>query len=165
MLGGFQLIISLSARARAPFDCVRVRGIRVCANYCSYVSSKLFVYRIYIYPKMLTVVIFARLAFACIALKLALDVRGQSATGQLCPECDVDTCENETLVQESCPDSTLVADPCACCKVCGRTFGETCGGAYEYLGKCEYSLVCTANSAEYFNGVNISGICTSKYCI
>ena len=113
---------------------------------------------------MLTVVIFARLALACIALKLTADALGQSATGpMLCPDCDKENCENETLVQESCPDAKLVADPCGCCRVCGRMFGETCGGAYEYLGKCGYELICTADSSEYLYGHNISGICTSKY--
>ena len=145
--------VGLSACAQKRSQCIRVYSL--CALFRIVFIS--------VHAKML---ILARLAFACIALRLyiVLDVKGQSTTGPLCPECDVATCENETLVQEICPDSTLVADPCGCCKVCGRIFGEPCGGAYEYLGKCEYHLVCTAKRSEYLKGVNISGVCTSKQC-
>ena len=114
---------------------------------------------------MLTVAkIIARLAFACIALKLVADVQG---VGRLdCPLCNVAECENDTTVQERCPDVGLVADACGCCKVCGKKFGEVCGGAYAYLGTCEYDekkkIFCTANRTEYLQGVNVSGICTSE---
>ena len=105
--------------------------------------------------------VISSLIFAYLALKVAAALE-KNASGS-CPLCNVENCVDEEVVQKSCPDSTLVADPCGCCKVCGRKFGETCGGAYEYLGKCEYHLVCTAKSSEYFSGTNVSGICTSKY--
>ena len=101
------------------------------------------------------------LILACLALKVVVALEINSSGS--CPPCDVRNCDDEEVVQQSCYDSTLVADPCSCCKVCGRMFGETCGGAYEYLGKCEYHLVCTAKPAEYFNGANVSGVCTSKF--
>ena len=110
---------------------------------------------------MMQKVLFPLIIFACLALKLAATLENNGSGS--CPLCNVGNCVDEEAVQKSCPDSTLVADPCGCCKVCGRMFGETCGGAYEYLGKCEYHLVCTAKSSEYFNGINVSGICTSKY--
>lgn len=99
-------------------------------------------------------------AFACVVLELVALVQGQNEP----PDCVCNTrlCENETVLQESCPDTELVGDVCGCCKRCGRKFGETCGGAYEYIGRCEYELVCTADQSEYLNGVNISGVCTSE---
>ena len=100
------------------------------------------------------------LILACLSLKAAT-VPGNVSPGS-CPPCDTSTCDDEGVVQQSCPDATLVSDPCGCCKVCGRMFGETCGGAYEYLGKCEFDLVCTAKPSAYLNGCNISGVCTSK---
>ena len=102
--------------------------------------------------------ILVRLAFACLAMELVAEVRGQ--TGD-CEPCNVSTCENETVLQDSCL-GTIVADPCGCCKQCGRVYGETCGGAFGYLGTCEYGLVCTANKSQYLKGVNISGFCTSE---
>ena len=80
-----------------------------------------------------------------------------------CPKCDITRCENVTLVQESCPQSQLVNDPCACCSICASRFGEPCGGPYGVAGTCEYDLICTANPMEYLNGVNISGTCTSEF--
>ena len=100
------------------------------------------------------------LAFALLALKLAVDVQGRSP----CSFCRVTECEDEAAVQERCPDLPLVANPCACCKECPKKIGEVCGGAYAYLGTCEYdrNIFCTANSSEYLRGVNVSGICTSE---
>lgn len=105
---------------------------------------------------------FARLAFVCLAMEL---VCGDSSGGSsnTCPLCDISTCENETVVQESCPGVKLVNDPCACCKQCGRVFGESCGGAYGYLGKCEPNLKCTVEPSAYLNGANVSGNCTSEF--
>lgn len=101
----------------------------------------------------------AGLAFVCLAMA---QISG-GVNPPHCPLCNVEKCENVTVVQESCPDVQLVNDRCGCCKECGRVFGESCGGAYGYLGKCEYKLVCTANSSQFLNGVNVSGICTSKF--
>ena len=103
--------------------------------------------------------VFSSLVFAYLALELAAEVRAQRPPH--CPPCDVRRCENTTLVQESCPHAGLVMDTCACCRICGSIFGEPCGGAYGYLGTCEYDLKCTVDPSEYLNGANISGVCTS----
>ena len=79
-----------------------------------------------------------------------------------CPLCDLTTCMNLTALEESCPNE-LVYEPCGCCRICGSGFGEPCGGAYAVNGTCEYDLKCTADSRQYLNGVDIIGICTSKY--
>lgn len=105
-----------------------------------------------------------RLAFLCLAMELIAQVCGDSSGGSsgTCPLCDVSTCDNETVLQESCPGVQLVNDPCGCCKQCGREFNESCGGAYGYLGKCVPKLKCTVDPSVYLTGVNISGICTSE---
>lgn len=102
----------------------------------------------------------AELAFVCLAMAQS----GSGVSPPHCPLCIVEKCENVTLVQASCPGAQLVNDWCGCCRECGRVFGESCGGEYGYLGKCEYRLECTADSSEFLNGVNVSGICTSE-CI
>jgi hypothetical protein len=108
-------------------------------------------------------VVFRYLAVIYTVLQLAVEVQ----TTPLPPNCicDIRRCENVTLVQESCPEAQLVRDTCGCCKICGSRFGEPCGGAYGYLGTCEYGLKCTVDPSEYLNGANISGVCTRKVCI
>ena len=80
---------------------------------------------------------------------------------QYCPLCDITTCENETVLEESCP-SGIVLEPCGCCKICASGFGESCGGAFGVNGTCEYTLICTVDEKQYLNGVNVIGICTSE---
>lgn len=111
---------------------------------------------------MTTVKILTLLAFAYVLTELAVQVWGQVEPPN-CPLCNIRECDNDTVVQKSCPGAQLVRDPCGCCKRCGRRFGETCGGAYEYIGRCELNLMCTASPSEYLNGANISGVCTSEY--
>ena len=106
--------------------------------------------------------ILALFAFACVVPELVARVRGQIEP-PYCPPCDIRECENDTTLQDSCPDTELLRDECGCCKRCARRFGETCGGLYEEIGRCEHDLVCTADKSEYLNGANISGICTSEY--
>lgn len=101
-------------------------------------------------------------AIVYLLLEAAVIVETQRAAN--CSPCVPRRCENETLVQESCPDSKLVNDPCGCCKICGSRFGEPCGGAYGHVGTCEYGeLICTADLERYLTGEDISGVCTSKF--
>ena len=99
-------------------------------------------------------------AVVIFVLQLAVVVETQRPPH--CPSCNIRRCENETVLQESCPEAQLVWDTCVCCKICGSRFGEPCGGAYGYLGTCEYGLDCTVEPSIYLSGTNISGECSSE---
>ncbi|XP_029720455.1 cysteine-rich motor neuron 1 protein isoform X2 [Aedes albopictus] len=80
---------------------------------------------------------------------LVLDVRAFALKCVCNPnECDI-------IRSEDCPGKGyIVWDPCRCCKVCARTFGEACGGPGGFSGTCEPPLSCVSKIP-----VGGSGIC------
>ncbi|KOB74428.1 Neuroparsin [Operophtera brumata] len=74
-----------------------------------------------------------------VAMLAVLALVGASELNCICDprECDV-------LEPSGCPGlGVIVWDPCKCCKVCARTFGEECGG---FSGTCEPGLKCYEGS-------------------
>ncbi|XP_039450232.1 cysteine-rich motor neuron 1 protein isoform X2 [Culex pipiens pallens] len=66
--------------------------------------------------------------------------------------------ECETIRSEDCPGRGMIVwDPCRCCRVCARTFGEACGGPGDFSGTCEPPLSCVSKIP-----VGGSGICLEK---
>lgn len=60
-------------------------------------------------------------------------------------KCVCNPSECETIRSEDCPGRGLIVwDPCRCCKVCARTFGEACGGPGDFSGTCEPPLSCVS---------------------
>lgn len=58
-----------------------------------------------------------------------------------CPPCERIHCSTRRALKLQCKGG-VTTGVCGCCPVCARTEGETCGGAWDYLGKCDEGLVC-----------------------
>ncbi|KAF7225287.1 insulin-like growth factor-binding protein 4 [Nothobranchius furzeri] len=73
------------------------------------------------------------------------------ATRQLqvlhCPPCEQIHCSSRRALKLQCRGG-LTTGVCGCCPTCARLEGETCGGAWDYLGKCDIGLVCVYQESE-----------------
>ncbi|XP_033824682.1 IGFBP domain-containing protein [Periophthalmus magnuspinnatus] len=69
------------------------------------------------------------------------DVRHQHLKALHCPPCERIHCSPRQAPRLRCKGGATTG-VCGCCPVCARTEDETCGGAWDYLGKCDQGLVC-----------------------
>lgn len=69
--------------------------------------------------------------------------RGQTQQLQAvhCPPCERIHCSSRRTLKLQCKGG-ITTGICGCCPVCARAEGETCGGNWDYLGKCDEGLVC-----------------------
>lgn len=58
-----------------------------------------------------------------------------------CPPCEQIHCSSRRALKLQCKGG-VTTGVCGCCPVCARVEGETCGGSWDYLGKCDQGLVC-----------------------
>lgn len=58
-----------------------------------------------------------------------------------CPPCEQIHCSSRRALRLQCKGGVTTC-VCGCCPVCARVEGETCGGTWDYLGKCDKGLVC-----------------------
>ncbi|XP_047451719.1 IGFBP domain-containing protein [Mugil cephalus] len=58
-----------------------------------------------------------------------------------CPPCERIHCSSRRALKLQCKGG-VTTGVCGCCPVCARTEGETCGGTWDYVGKCDEGLVC-----------------------
>ncbi|XP_032379051.1 cysteine-rich motor neuron 1 protein [Etheostoma spectabile] len=58
-----------------------------------------------------------------------------------CPPCEQIHCSSRRALKLQCKGG-VTTGVCGCCRVCARAEGETCGGTWDYLGKCDKGLVC-----------------------
>lgn len=63
-----------------------------------------------------------------------------------CPPCERIHCSSRRTLKLECKGG-VTTGVCGCCPVCARTEGETCGGTWDYLGKCDEELVCVYQDA------------------
>ncbi|KAF3688695.1 Venom protein 302 Precursor [Channa argus] len=63
-----------------------------------------------------------------------------------CPPCEQIHCSSRRALKLQCKGG-VTTGVCSCCPVCARTEGETCGGTWDYLGKCDEGLVCVYQDA------------------
>lgn len=63
-----------------------------------------------------------------------------------CPPCEQIHCSSRRTLKLQCKGG-VTTGICGCCPVCARTEGETCGGTWDYLGKCDEGLVCVYHDA------------------
>lgn len=73
-----------------------------------------------------------------------------------CPPCERVHCSSRRVLKLQCKGG-VTTGVCGCCPVCARTEGETCGGTWDYLGKCDKGLVCVYQDAA--EEEEHSGIC------
>lgn len=60
-----------------------------------------------------------------------------------CPPCDRVHCWPRRPSRLRCPGG-IVRGVCDCCPVCARLEGQPCGGRWNYLGRCDAGLHCSA---------------------
>ena len=60
-----------------------------------------------------------------------------------CPPCDRIHCTPRRAKRLACRGG-VTRGICNCCPVCAKVAGEACGGAWDYLGKCDRGLTCIA---------------------
>lgn len=58
-----------------------------------------------------------------------------------CPPCERIHCSSRRALKLQCKGG-ITTGVCGCCPACARVVGETCGGTWDYLGKCDEGLVC-----------------------
>ncbi|KAK2917708.1 IGFBP domain-containing protein [Channa argus] len=98
-----------------------------------------------------------------------------------CPPCEQIHCSSRRALKLQCKGG-VTTGVCSCCPVCARTEGETCGGTWDYLGKCDEGLVCVYQDAaddkpdgerkgicraviEPLDTDNCHPECTKEYCL
>lgn len=74
--------------------------------------------------------------------------RGNSEKAEMdsmiCPDCDRLFCTVRKASKLKCKGGKTT-DICGCCPVCAMQMGESCGGEWNYLGKCDVGLYCKAD--------------------
>ena len=68
-------------------------------------------------------------------------VAGRQLQALHCPPCQRIHCASPQALKLRCKGG-VTTGVCGCCPLCARTEGESCGGAWDYLGKCDEGLVC-----------------------
>lgn len=78
-----------------------------------------------------------------------------------CPLCERIHCSPRRALRLQCKGG-VTTGICGCCPVCAKQAGESCGGTWDYLGKCDEGLVCVYHKpAESKPEVEHKGICKS----
>ncbi|KAL4660676.1 cysteine-rich motor neuron 1 protein-like [Arapaima gigas] len=85
--------------------------------------------------------------------------RGQTLHALHCPPCERVHCSPRRALRLQCKGG-VTTGVCGCCPVCARTVGESCGGAWDHLGKCDEGLLCiTQDPLEGAPDTEPQGIC------
>ncbi|TWW76032.1 Venom protein 302 [Takifugu flavidus] len=85
-----------------------------------------------------------------------------------CPPCEQVHCSSRRALKLLCKGG-VTTGVCGCCPVCARAEGETCGGTWDYLGKCDQGLVCVSQGSDH-EGICQTGPescqpeCSREYC-
>lgn len=58
-----------------------------------------------------------------------------------CPPCERIHCSPRRALKLQCQGG-ITTGICGCCPACAKLAGESCGGTWDYLGKCDEGLVC-----------------------
>jgi len=90
----------------------------------------------------------------------AASVAGSAAAEGLrtlhCPPCERIHCTPRRALRLQCRGG-VTTGICGCCPVCARTAGESCGGRWDYLGKCDAGLLCV--NREPSDDMEQGGVC------
>uniref|UniRef100_A0A673YHT4 Ig-like domain-containing protein n=1 Tax=Salmo trutta TaxID=8032 RepID=A0A673YHT4_SALTR len=69
------------------------------------------------------------------------EAQSQTLQALHCPPCERIHCTHRRALKLQCKGGQTTG-VCGCCPACARTAGESCGGTWDYLGKCDEGLVC-----------------------
>ena len=58
-----------------------------------------------------------------------------------CPPCERIHCSPQRTLKLTCTGG-ITPGVCGCCPTCAKLAGESCGGSWDYLGRCDEGLVC-----------------------
>lgn len=72
---------------------------------------------------------------------------GQRLQALHCPPCERIHCSTRRALKLQCKGG-ITMGVCGCCPVCAKVEGETCGGTWDYLGKCDKGLVCVYQDSD-----------------
>lgn len=75
-----------------------------------------------------------------------------------CPPCERIHCSPRHALRLRCKGG-VTTGVCGCCPVCARTEGESCGGTWDYLGKCDQGLVCVHEEESGQEKTERTGVC------
>ncbi len=85
-------------------------------------------------------------------------IKSVSASLELqCPPCEKIHCTPRKAKRLKCKGG-VTRGICNCCPVCAKTEGESCGGEWNYLGKCDRGLNCEPNENQLIKD-NAEGTC------
>lgn len=83
----------------------------------------------------------------------------QTLSALHCPPCERIHCSPRRVLRLQCKGG-FTTGVCGCCPACARQAGESCGGTWDYLGKCDEGLVCVYQEpAESKPEAEHKGIC------
>lgn len=78
-----------------------------------------------------------------------------------CPPCERIHCSPRRALRLQCKGG-ITTGVCGCCPACAKQAGESCGGTWDYLGKCDEGLVCVYQETAASNpDAEHKGICKS----
>lgn len=77
-----------------------------------------------------------------------------------CPPCEQIHCSTRRALKLQCKGG-VTTGICGCCPVCARVEGEACGGAWDYLGKCDKGLVCKYQDSSDKPDAERKGVCAA----
>jgi hypothetical protein len=89
----------------------------------------------------LLVIIWSFSLLSCCGKELPIEGAVGKAVDMQCPPCEQIHCTPRRPNRLKCRGGVALGI-CNCCPVCAKVEGEMCGGAWDYLGKCDRGLVC-----------------------
>jgi len=76
--------------------------------------------------------------------------------------CNLSGCSEVACAAPKCKGG-LQRKPCSCCDTCASLEGESCGGRWNRLGRCDVGLTCYTKETNYNYGrYHADGVCTTS---
>ncbi|XP_022527612.2 IGFBP domain-containing protein [Astyanax mexicanus] len=89
----------------------------------------------------ISVLVWAAVRVEMASLESNSPVPQQGLQALHCPPCERIHCSPRRSLKLQCKGG-VTTGVCGCCPTCAKQAGESCGGTWDYLGKCDEGLVC-----------------------
>ncbi|KAG9280970.1 cysteine-rich motor neuron 1 protein-like [Astyanax mexicanus] len=89
----------------------------------------------------ISVLVWAAVRVEMASLESNSPVPQQGLQALHCPPCERIHCSPRRSLKLQCKGGVNTG-VCGCCPTCAKQAGESCGGTWDYLGKCDEGLVC-----------------------